>query len=338
VPEDETPPPSTLDAVKTVLWAQVRKAKDEFGIEMNGETGILRPANHPSASGSIILGDVMAMLMRVFGAHAPPRIMELPGFDEQRWRIEFGDEVVWVEVASRPYWGLGLLASSFLNQIIIRGPLERRCRLVLDLCSAMGRPLWEPMRRKKWARVTGMDTKTHSEEWNRHMNQCRTALRLEIEKRESRIAEMKKKLVGLGKDEFPDFDRRSAAAAIERALRDVDVSSKALHEDNAAALERAFARIDTALIEADPEKEVRHQVFEEEDEAVIFHSVSAEDVEFEEVFASAPALEEFEDSVAEVDESLPQETGAEAEDLLALEKVGSEAEIPYIDLTTDGEE
>ena len=71
---------------------------------------------------------------------------------------------------------------------------------------------------------------------------------------------------------------------------------------------------------------------------MIFHSVSAEDVEFEEVFASAPALEEFEDSVAEVDESLPQETGAEAEDLLALEEVGSEAEIPYIDLTTDGEE
>jgi|TARA_B100000959_G_scaffold279446_1_gene339614 hypothetical protein len=338
VSEDETPPPSTLDAVKTVLWAQVRKAKDEFGIEMNGETGILRPANHPSAVGSIILGDVMAMLMRVFGAHAPPRIVELPGFDEQRWKIEFGDEVVWVEVESRPYWGFGLLASSFLNHIVIKGPLERRCRLVLDLSSAMGRPLWEPVRRKKWFKVTGLDIESHSEEWNRHMNQCRTALRIEIEKRESRILEMKKKLDGLDKDAFPDFNRRSAAAAVERALRDVDVSSKALHEDNAAALERAFARIDTALIEADPEKEVGHQIFEEEDEEVIMHAVSAEDVEFEEVFASAPVLEEFGDSVAEADESLPQETGAEAEDLLTDEKGDSEDEIPFIDLTIDGEE
>ena len=336
--DDDTPPPSTLDAVETVLWAQVRKAKDEFGIEMNGETGILRPANHPSASGSIILGDVMAMLMRVFGAHAPPNIVELPGFDEQRWKIEFGNEVVWVEVVSKPYWGFGLLASSFLNQIVIRGPLEQRCRIVLDLSSAMGRPLWEPIRRKKWTKVTGMDTEEHSDEWNRHMNQCRTMLRHEIEKRENRISEMKKRLDALGEDEFPDFDRRSGASAVERALRDVDVSSKALHEDNAAAIERALARIDAALIEADPEKEVRHQIFEEEDEALLLHSVSAEEVEFEEVFASAPVLEEIEDAEPVLDESLPQETGAEAEDLLTVEEAFPEAEIPYVDLTASEEE
>ena len=42
--------------------------------------------------------------------------------------------------------------------------------------------------------------------------------------------------------------------------------------------------------------------------------------------------------MAEADESLPQETGAEAEDLLTDEKGDSEDEIPFIDLTIDGEE
>ena len=84
--------------------------------------------------------------------------------------------------------------------------------------------------------------------------------------------------------------------------------------------------------------DIPDHAFEEEDEEVIMHAVSAEDVEFEEVFASAPVLEEFGDSVAEADESLPQETGAEAEDLLTDEKGDSEDEIPFIDLTIDGEE
>ncbi len=55
----------------------------------------------------------MTMLMRVFGAHAPPTIVELPGFDEQRWKIEFGDEELRVEIESRPYWGFGLLPLHF---------------------------------------------------------------------------------------------------------------------------------------------------------------------------------------------------------------------------------
>ena len=118
----------------------------------------------------------------------------------------------------------------------------------------------------------------------------------------------------------------------------MDVSSKALHEDNAAAIERALARIDTSLIESDPEKEVRHQIFEEEDEELLMHSVSAEEVEFEEVFASAPVLGEIEEPDVELEGSLPQETGAEASDLLNDEEGVSEDEIPFVDLTIGEEE
>ena len=327
----------SLDARNTVLWAQVRKAKDEFGIEDDGDAGILRPSRHPKAGSSIILGDIMTMLMRVFGAHAPPKIVELPGFDEQRWKIEFGDEEVRVEVESRPYWGFGLFASSFYNKITLSGPIDRRCRLVLDLASAIGRPPWEPVRRGRWVKVTGMDAEQHSKHWNLHMNHCRTGFKVEMEKREQRINEMEKKLTSLDEDEYPGYDRRAGKSAIERALRDIDVSNKALHEDNAAAVERALARIDIALIEADPSNLSRNEMFQEEEEELVYTGVS-EGANLGDVLATAPSMPEDDASIqVQQNEEMPIETGATADDLL-LYNAEKEEEIPFVDLSISEEE
>ncbi len=326
----------SLDARNTVLWAQVRKAKDEFGIEDDGDAGILRPSRHPKAGSSIILGDIMTMLMRVFGAHAPPAIVELPGFDEQRWKIEFGDEEVRVEVESRPYWGFGLFASSFYNKIMLSGPIDRRCRMVLDLASAMGRPPWEPVRRGRWVKVTGMNAEQHSKHWNLHMNHCRTGLKVEMEKREQRINEMEKKLTTSDEEEYPGYDRRAGKSAIERALRDIDVSNKALHEDNAAAVERALARIDIALIEADPSNQSRNEMFQEEEE--LAYDARSEEANLGDVLAAAPSMPEDDTSIqVQQNEEMPVETGATADDLL-LYKAEKEEEIPFVDLSISEDE
>ena len=243
-----------------------------------------------------------------------------------------------VEVESSPYWGFGLLASSFLNRLLIRGPLLRRCRLILDLASALGRPPWEPVRRKRWIKVTGMNSESHRLHWNIHMNHCREDFKTQLDKRRFRIEESRKVVGKLTDEQHPEFDRRLAAAALERANRDLDVAQKALHEDNAAAVERAFARIDTSLIEADPEIELKQQVFDEDDELLLLHAVDADEVDIEERFAEAPVLEESSQNGIEVVGDLPEETGAEADDLLSENLEEDEEDLPFVDLTDAEEE
>ena len=314
----------SIDVYQSVLWAQVRNAKDEFAIEIDGDYGILRPRKHPGAEKSIILGDIMTMAMRCFGAHSPPHVSQLPGFDEQKWHIEFGDEIMQIKVESRPYWGFGLLATSFLNKITISGPSKLRCRFALDLASGLGKPPWEGRRRKKWFKATGKDAEEHRADWYQLMNQCRNDFKSQIEVQEQRLKKARKNIKQLEKDEYPHFDRRKAAASLQKVERDIDVSKKALHEDNAAAVERAMARIDTAFIEADPEAEIRSDVFDELDEKEIMHAVAAEDVDMDERIAQAPTFENR--GSVQVMEDLPVELDVEAQDLL-------EDDIPMVDLT-----
>ena len=79
----------------------------------------LRHANYPGAEGSLFLGDVGDSLLRCFGVHEPPRVVEIPGFDQQRWKIVVSDVEMRVTIESRSYWGFGLFASCFLNSIHI---------------------------------------------------------------------------------------------------------------------------------------------------------------------------------------------------------------------------
>jgi hypothetical protein len=320
--EDEAS--SSIDVYQSVLWAQVCSAKDEFAIEIDGDNGILRPRRHFGAEKSIILGDIMTMAMRCFGAHSPPRVSQLPGFDEQKWHIEFGDTVMQIKVESRPYWGFGLLATSFLNKITITGPSKRRCRFVLDLASALGRPPWEGRRKNKWFKATEKDAEGHRADWSQLMNQCRNEFKSQIEVQEQRLKKARKNIKQLEKDEYPNYDRRKAAASLQKVERDIDVSKKALHEDNAAAVDRAMARIDTAFIEADPEAEIHSDVFDEVDEKEIMHSIAAEDVDMDERIAQAPTFEN--EGVVQVMGDLPVEVNVEAQDLL-------EDDIPMVDLT-----
>ena len=67
-----------LDSMESQLFAQVRSGNPEMKID---EGGCLRHANFPGAEGSLYLGDVGDALLRCFGAHEPPRVIETPGFD-----------------------------------------------------------------------------------------------------------------------------------------------------------------------------------------------------------------------------------------------------------------
>ena len=168
------------------------------------------------------------------------------------------------------------------------------------------------------------------------MNHCRTGLKVEMEKREQRINEMEKKLTTSDEEEYPGYDRKAGKSAIERALRDIDVSNKALHEDNAAAVERALARIDIALIEADPSNQSRNEMFQEEEE--LAYDARSEEANLGDVLAAAPSMPEDDTSIqVQQNEEMPVETGATADDLL-LYKAEKEEEIPFVYLSISEDE
>ena len=129
-----------LNSKESLLHAQVRSGDPEMKIDADGR---LRHANFPGAEGSLYLGDIGDALLRCFGVHEPPRVTEIPGFDQQIWRVIISDVELSVTIESRPYWGFGLFSSCFLNSIHMVGPLNRRARLVFDLCASLGRNPWE---------------------------------------------------------------------------------------------------------------------------------------------------------------------------------------------------
>ena len=77
-----------LNSKESLLHAQVRSGDPEMKIDADGR---LRHANFPGAEGSLYLGDVGDALLRCFGVHEPPRVTEIPGFDQQIWRVVISD-------------------------------------------------------------------------------------------------------------------------------------------------------------------------------------------------------------------------------------------------------
>ena len=59
-------------------------------------------------------------------------------------------------IESRAYWGFGLFSSCFLNSIHMVGPLNRRARLVFDLCASLGRNPWEAKWTGRFAKATNV--------------------------------------------------------------------------------------------------------------------------------------------------------------------------------------
>ena len=105
--------------------------------------GRLRPAGIKGNS-TVYLGDVARAALRSLGPADPPFFESKPGYDEQRWRFSTSSGDVSMIVLSDSYWGFGLLARCFVNQIEITGPLALRARIVHDIAATLGRNPWEP--------------------------------------------------------------------------------------------------------------------------------------------------------------------------------------------------
>ena len=229
------------DPSRTILYAQVREGNPQMSID---EEDCLRPLNWPDSSGKVFLGDVAQAALRALGPHDPPRFVESPVFDEQRWILVSRANELTMTITSTAYWGFGLLKTCFMNRIEIRGPYGLRARCVHDIIASLGHNPWEPARVSKFESATGVKLAEHRVAWEELVSRASEGMSEEITELEEATRRLK------GTDESIEGILDSAETALYEARM-------ALADRNAPAVERALGRAYTAIVEADPSTEVR---------------------------------------------------------------------------------
>ncbi len=247
---------SLLNGLESQLFAQVHSGEPEMKID--SETR-LRHTNFPGADGCLFLGDVADALLRCFGAHEPPQVTEIPGFDQQRWTIVISDPEVKMTIESRSYWGMGLFSSCFLNSIKIVGPLNRRARIVYDLAAALGRNPWEAKWKKRFAKSTGVSSNEEKMKWEALIEYGHSDISNTIDSIRMKAESLEKMLPSLVDDAPDGWNGDLALEEIGAAYSECDIAMDALHDRSAKGVERALARAEAHIIEADPRTEVAAQ-------------------------------------------------------------------------------
>ena len=299
-----------LNAMESHLHAQVRSGNPEMKIDADRR---LRHANYPETEGSLYLGDVGDALLRCFGAHEPPRVTEIPGFDQQIWRIVTSNAEVSVTIESRSYWGFGLFSSCFLNSIHMTGPLNQRARLVFDLAASLGRNPWEAKWIGRFAKATGVNPIDEKAEWEALIERGHSDLADSIEVIRSKARALEKELTTLAEDAPKGWIKEEALDEIGAAFSECDIANDALHDRSSTGLERALSRAEVHIIAADPRTEVAAQ-----------HS-------------GGDALEEM--AAIEVDDLDISDTVLEYEELppdaTMLQDAIKQEDIPFVDLSEE---
>tara|TARA_B100001996_G_scaffold259973_1_gene202296 strand:- start:376 stop:1284 length:909 start_codon:yes stop_codon:yes gene_type:complete len=240
----------------TLLFAQVNRGDPEMKIDSEQR---LRHHNFPGAEGSLFLGDVANSLLRCFGPHEPPKVISVPGFDQQQWIIEFSDSELSVRIESKSYWGFGLFASCFMNSIQLTGPLNRRARLIFDLSSALGRNPWEAKWSGRFSKKSGVNPIELKKEWDELITKGHADLMLSIDSGREMANALESELPSLIETAPDDWDIDSAKEKITEARMECDIATDALHDRSAKGVERALSRAEACIIEADPRTEVSAQ-------------------------------------------------------------------------------
>ena len=228
-----------LDPNKTILWAQVREGQPQMSIDIEGR---LRPAGIKGNS-TVYLGDVARAALRSLGPADPPFFESKPGYDEQRWRFSTSSGDVSMVVLSDSYWGFGLVARCFVNQIEITGPLALRARIVHDIAATLGRNPWEPSWTSRFEKKTRATISEHRSAWEGLIHHARDEMNEEITNLSEKVSALR-----VGED---------IELILNQAEQNLDEARAALADLNAPAVERALARANQALVEADPTTEVR---------------------------------------------------------------------------------
>ena len=238
--------PLGCDPNRSLLFAQVISGEPEMRID---EGDYLRNIGWQGKTTTVYLGDVANVSLRSLGPHDPPKFSKRPEYDEQKWILNSSSGELKIRIKSESYWGFGLWAKCFYNEIELIGPLSLRARCVHDIMASLGRNPWEATRIKKFEKITNVSQTEHGECWRELSKYARNEMEEEILIVENEI----KGLIGTDPEIEVILDNATIALEDARA---------ALLDRNAPAVERALGRAITALVEANPDTEVRSSEIE----------------------------------------------------------------------------
>ena len=243
-----------LDLGTSLLYAQVKKANSDHKVEP--ESNLLR-SKHFHVGKPVYLGNVAIRLISQLSQPDTPFFVQPPSFNEQVWQLTCKSSSISISVDSSSYWGAGLFNSGYLNRIEITGPLQERARIIFDLVATLSHNPWEFSHlrsARKMLRKESISLEENEKSW-RNLMQVASS---NMEERIAVLAERTNKVdkrVTMNKNK-KGFDHKMSNASLQSAIHDLEVARASHADDNSPAVERALARVEASLINADPSSQI----------------------------------------------------------------------------------
>ena len=294
----------------TTLICQVLNAKPDHKIDETNN--LLRSKHFPSSKKVIYLGNVATTLISLLQHPETPEFKNKPNYNEQKWEIVTRDGQLKITIVSDSYWGFGLFNSSYLNTIILDGPINLRSRVIFDLVSSLPHKPWEfkhlsAIRRWMNKNHPKLDEKINQNNWNELVNFSKQKFEEMIEIMSEAISKISQKVKNTNSSD--DWDKEKAAVLVAAAEFDLQLAKGALADDNGPAIERAIARIEASLIEADPETGIHKNINDDEvfEQKIIISDITMDNEES--VVSNLETINEIDSIVSEEDIPLVDLTG-----------------------------
>ena len=294
----------------TTLICQVLNAKPDHKIDETNN--LLRSKHFPSSKKVIYLGNVATTLISLLQHPETPEFKNKPNYNEQKWKIVTRDGQLKITIVSDSYWGFGLFNSSYLNTIILDGPINLRSRVIFDLVSSLPHKPWEfkhlsAIRRWMNKNHPKLDEKINQNNWNELVNFSKQKFEEMIEIMSEAISKISQKVKNTNSSD--DWDKEKSAVLVAAAEFDLQLAKGALADDNGPAIERAIARIEASLIEADPETGIHKKINEDEvfEQKIIISDITMDNEES--VVSNLETINEIDSIVSEEDIPLVDLTG-----------------------------
>lgn len=249
----------------SILVCQVRSAKSEH--KMDETNFLLRTKNFPSPSKVVYLGNVTSTLISLLENPETPIFTVPPSYNEQKWTLETTSGQLKVTISSDSYWGFGLFNSGYLNIITLEGPIHLRSRVVYDLTSTLPYKPWEFKHLSsahKWIKrnFPELDEKKNQHTWSELIDYSNQRFNEVIQVMKSALEKVSRKVKLTDSNEF--WNKEKARVSLAAVEFDLELARGALADNNAPAVERAIARIEASLIEADPETGVHDNEYNDD--------------------------------------------------------------------------
>ena len=298
----------------SILVCQVRSAKSEH--KMDETNFLLRTKNFPSPSKVVYLGNVTSTLISLLENPETPIFTVPPSYNEQKWTLETTSGQLKVTISSDSYWGFGLFNSGYLNIITLEGPIHLRSRVVYDLTSTLPYKPWEFKHLSsahKWIKrnFPELDEKKNQHTWSELIDYSNQRFNEIIQVMKSALEKVSRKVKLTDSNEF--WNKEKARVSLAAVEFDLELARGALGDNNAPAVERAIARIEASLIEADPETGVHDNEHNDdlEKDSIVISEITIEE--------KVPVTKDL-DSINQID------------------SVTQNEDIPLIDLTVGSEQ